>query len=162
MVQDQTLLEHINFDAFKCSETMFSVIEHILDIHPLDTLDFLAVCRGPGSFTSSRISLMCIKTLGFSKNIPIISFDSHIPLRSNNFKKESILSHKTKTGATLSTGGGKPKFISISELSKNPPENMIEAPPYNFAALYQYLLKKAHAKTHCDPLKLTPIYLKNP
>lgn len=38
----------------------------------LDDLDAVAVVTGPGSFTSSRVSVMIANGIGFAKGIPVI------------------------------------------------------------------------------------------
>ena len=38
----------------------------------LDDLDAIAVVTGPGSFTSSRVSVMIANGIAFAKNIPVI------------------------------------------------------------------------------------------
>ena len=150
------------FDAQNSASSFFVILKKVLSKYPLKTLDFLALCVGPGSFTSSRITVMCVKSLSFLRSLPIISFDSHIPLRSKNFKKESIMQTATKTSMTLSTGGSTPKLIRLSGLKYVPPSSLVKNPPYNMQILIHHLEEKYQSKQFCDPLKLTPLYLKNP
>lgn len=162
IVQDNSLLVHHTFSSKNCNESMFIEIKKILSIHSLNTLDFLAVCIGPGPFTSSRIAIMCIKTFGFTKNIPIITFKEPITLKNNELnEKPGHISHEN-TNQTLSTGGKQSNCLNMNDLDINSPENTLRAHNNHFKKLYLHLIEKAKNNDFTDPFELLPVYSKNP
>jgi len=48
------------------------------------TINFIAICIGPGSFTGTRIGVMTAKGLSYAKNIPLHPFNSLLPYHTPN------------------------------------------------------------------------------
>lgn len=57
----------------KQSQTLLPAIQKLLEC---ETIDFIAVGIGPGSFTGTRVGVMTAKTLAFAKNLPLLPFCS--------------------------------------------------------------------------------------
>ena len=70
----------------------------------LDAIDFIAIGRGPGSFTGTRIGVMVAKTLNFARSIPLVPFCSlerFVPTRDGRF---AILIDARSSGCYLLEG----------------------------------------------------------
>ena len=67
---------HTKFSFFKKNNNiLFSKLKH------------LAVCTGPGSYTSLRVGISFMFGLSFAKNIPLYGITGIELLSSSNFKK---------------------------------------------------------------------------
>lgn len=65
--------KHIIQDGKQLSKSLLPQIQLLLDT---ETLDYIALGIGPGSFTGTRIGAIVAKTLRFALNIPIFTFSS--------------------------------------------------------------------------------------
>jgi tRNA threonylcarbamoyl adenosine modification protein YeaZ len=59
--------------SLKQSQTLLPAIQDLLEGQ---TIDFIAIGTGPGSFTGTRVGVMTAKTLAFALKIPVIPFCS--------------------------------------------------------------------------------------
>ena len=57
----------------KQSQTLLPAIQELLEGQ---TIDFIAIGTGPGSFTGTRVGVMTAKTLAFALKIPLFPFCS--------------------------------------------------------------------------------------
>lgn len=64
-------VEHL--PPLKQSQTLLPAIQKLLET---ETIDFIAVGIGPGSFTGTRVGVMTAKTLAFAKKLPLLPFCS--------------------------------------------------------------------------------------
>ena len=78
LAQSGVLLATRNTDQQRShSEWLLPAIHEIMGVgHSLNNIDFLAIDRGPGSFTGLRISLNVVKTLAWSLGKTILAADS--------------------------------------------------------------------------------------
>jgi tRNA threonylcarbamoyl adenosine modification protein YeaZ len=60
-------------DSKQLSKFLLHQIQALIDA---ETLDYIAVGIGPGSFTGTRIGVVVAKTLSFALGIPIFTFPS--------------------------------------------------------------------------------------
>ncbi len=76
IAQDETLLAEYTVNYKKThSQTLLPMLDEIVRMTELDldTVDYLAVAAGPGSFTGLRIGSATAKGLGLALNKPLIS-----------------------------------------------------------------------------------------
>jgi tRNA threonylcarbamoyl adenosine modification protein YeaZ len=150
----------------------------------IQSLDFIAVGTGPGSFTGTRIGIVSAKAIAYSLNLPIVEFCSltgFIPV--NPPEDFSILSD-AKSGQVYQLDVSKEshhlvKFndpiirklssISLDEhhyfssdlsLLKNNPK--IQETTFNLDMLGNIINSRFSKKTLTNSFDLKPIYLKNP
>jgi ribosomal-protein-alanine acetyltransferase len=74
LAKDHHLIDEISYEAWqKQSEYMVAEIDKILKKNKVDRKDiaFVAVTKGPGSYTGIRIALTIAKTIVFALNIPL-------------------------------------------------------------------------------------------
>lgn len=90
-------------DANSLGSDLENSIENFLQKH--SQINFIAVCSGPGNFSSIRTGVAFSLGLQISLNIPLVSWDSTIPFVSNS----------SKIFATIIDGGKKGCFFSIKE-----------------------------------------------
>jgi tRNA threonylcarbamoyladenosine biosynthesis protein TsaB len=78
LVDGKIVSQNISSDTSKQSETLVLEIEKILQQNNLwyENLDYIACSKGPASFTGTRISLVCARTIKIAKNIPLILLNS--------------------------------------------------------------------------------------
>ena len=107
--QSEALIAVIKQEFFLTKETLpqggglsknfLPAIERLVS---LDTLDYIAVCTGPGSFTGTRVAVTVGKTLAFALDLPLIGYSADIPtdvllehlyerFRQSDFAPEGIL-----------------------------------------------------------------------
>ncbi len=75
VVEDAELLAEYTTNYKKThSQTLLPMLEHVRDMIDLDlnTIDYLAVAAGPGSFTGLRIGSATVKGLGLALNKPVV------------------------------------------------------------------------------------------
>lgn len=70
---DESNLNTELLPPLKQSQTLLPTIQKLLDGQ---TIDFIAVGIGPGSFTGTRVGVITAKTLAFAKNLPLLPFCS--------------------------------------------------------------------------------------
>ena len=101
LFQEKTLINIHTFSSTNQTKFLLPSIDDLLNKSNLSLSDIktLAVCTGPGSFTGTRIGVICAKTLSFALNIPIIGFES----THNTPQKaiETILTSNTTTHKEL-------------------------------------------------------------
>ena len=80
-------------------ETMPALID-LLNVNNLkvNNINKIAVCKGPGSFTGTRIGVTIAKTLSYANNIPIVSLTS-LDLIGLNLDNESYVGVLENNGA---------------------------------------------------------------
>lgn len=67
----ELIVEHL--PPLKQSQTLLPAIQKLLEN---ESIDFIAVGTGPGSFTGTRVGVMTAKTLAFAKGLPLLPFCS--------------------------------------------------------------------------------------
>lgn len=75
VVEDNELLAEYTTNYKKThSQTLLPMLEHVREMIDLDlnTVDYLAVAAGPGSFTGLRIGSATVKGLGLALNMPVV------------------------------------------------------------------------------------------
>lgn len=75
VVEDNELLAEYTTNYKKThSQTLLPMLEHVKEMIDLDlnTVDYLAVAAGPGSFTGLRIGSATVKGLGLALNKPVV------------------------------------------------------------------------------------------
>ena len=75
VVEDNELLAEYTTNYKKThSQTLLPMLEHVREMIDLDlnTVDYLAVAAGPGSFTGLRIGSATVKGLGLALNKPVV------------------------------------------------------------------------------------------
>ena len=75
VVEDNELIAEYTTNYKKThSQTLLPMLEHVKDMIDLDlnTIDYLAVAAGPGSFTGLRIGSATVKGLGLALNKPVV------------------------------------------------------------------------------------------
>lgn len=75
VVEDNELIAEYTTNYKKThSQTLLPMLEHVKEMIDLDlnTIDYLAVAAGPGSFTGLRIGSATVKGLGLALNKPVV------------------------------------------------------------------------------------------
>ncbi|MCR5502057.1 MAG: tRNA (adenosine(37)-N6)-threonylcarbamoyltransferase complex dimerization subunit type 1 TsaB [Lachnospiraceae bacterium] len=94
VTEDDRLIAEYNVNYKKThSQTLLPMIDEILRMTELDpeTLDAVAVSKGPGSFTGLRIGSAAAKGLAQALNIPIIEIPTLLGLACNAFGSDEII-----------------------------------------------------------------------
>lgn len=150
----------------------------------IQSISFIAVGIGPGSFTGTRIGVVSTKAIAYTLNLPIVEFCSlvsFIPLNAPN--RFSILSD-AKSGQLyqLDIIKNDDNNIKISNpiIKKSSDINFIESPlfsydssvlkinpiiqstNFNLELLGSIIIKEYSKKNLTNAFNLKPIYLKNP
>ncbi len=75
-----------NFDSKDQSKNLLPIIIDILEGNnlTLDTIDLIAVCTGPGRFTSIRIGVVLAKSLSYGSSTPLAHYNSLIGFSTDN------------------------------------------------------------------------------
>lgn len=151
----------------------------------LQSLDFIAVGIGPGSFTGTRIGIVSTKAIAYSLNLPIVEFCSlagFIP-PANTPEHFSILSD-AKSGqvyqlditknADCTIQFNEPVITKISsinfehstyfspDISLLKTHQKIQETTYNLELLGEIINSRFSKKNLTNSFDLKPIYLKNP
>lgn len=103
LIIDGNLFAVSFLDTNSLGSDLENSIENFLQKH--SRINFIAVCSGPGNFSSVRTGVAFSLGLQISLNIPLVSWDSTIPFISDSFK----------VFATIIDGGKKGCFFSIKE-----------------------------------------------
>ncbi|KKQ33352.1 MAG: Glycoprotease family protein [candidate division TM6 bacterium GW2011_GWF2_37_49] len=74
LFSDQNLLENVSKIDLRASSGLIQAIDSLLTKHKLNfkDLNFIAVDKGPGAFTSLRVTLATVNGIAFDKKIPLI------------------------------------------------------------------------------------------
>ena len=62
--------------GLELSNTLHQHLANFISPQTWDAIAFIAVAKGPGSFTSTRIGLVTARTLGQQLNIPVFALSS--------------------------------------------------------------------------------------
>jgi tRNA threonylcarbamoyladenosine biosynthesis protein TsaB len=67
-----------HFDELRASSNLIPLLEEFLKQHnvALDQLDFIAVDKGPGAFTSLRATIASVNGIAFGRKVPLIGINS--------------------------------------------------------------------------------------
>ncbi|MDN3508858.1 MAG: tRNA (adenosine(37)-N6)-threonylcarbamoyltransferase complex dimerization subunit type 1 TsaB [Candidatus Neptunochlamydia sp.] len=85
----------------KQSQTLLPAIQELLEGQ---TIDFITIGTGPGSFTGTRVGVMTAKTLAFALKIPLIPFCS-LKIHTPNEEGSFVLFSDAKSSGTFALEG---------------------------------------------------------
>lgn len=77
LIQDNSCLERRFYTDRKASSHLVPYIDSLLNDHgkSLSDLAFIAVDKGPGAFTTLRVTIATLNGIAFARNIPLIGID---------------------------------------------------------------------------------------
>ncbi|MEM8727458.1 MAG: tRNA (adenosine(37)-N6)-threonylcarbamoyltransferase complex dimerization subunit type 1 TsaB [Chlamydiota bacterium] len=142
----------------KQSRTLLPAIRELLK---RQTVDFIAIGTGPGSFTGTRIGVMTAKTLAFTWKLPLVPFCS-LKIYTPNQEGPFILFSDAKSRGTFALEGVR---SSQTASFKKPYIKKGKEPPsegLNLSFLGGYLCKKFVAFDDDFSLGVPICYLGNP
>ncbi|EKV56515.1 tRNA (adenosine(37)-N6)-threonylcarbamoyltransferase complex dimerization subunit type 1 TsaB [Brachyspira hampsonii] len=90
--EDGSIIEYNKEDVRNHNEEILPVLDNFLKVNnfPLDKIDCIVLGIGPGSFTALRIAFATVKTICYTRNIPIVGISSLETLYKNISEKEGI------------------------------------------------------------------------
>jgi tRNA threonylcarbamoyl adenosine modification protein YeaZ len=139
----------------------------------LSQLDYIAVGKGPGSYTGTRTAGATAKTLSFALNIPLIGFCSlkaFLPNRDGPF----AISRKTKGGQVFVLKGTVEQQIQLDPPIQIPMDQLTDAigpienvcdgtdPQFNLPILASIVYEKFEKKDFSEAGSLELIYYHTP
>lgn len=105
------ILEKKEFEAIEQQQFLIESIDELISGK---TLDAIAICIGPGSFTGTRIGVMTGKALSFALNLPLIPFNSLLPYH----REKTLTLQDAKNGFCFCFDGTLLEKIPYSEALK--------------------------------------------
>ena len=143
-------------------ETMPTIID-LLNVNNLkvSNINKIAVCKGPGSFTGTRIGVTIAKTLAYANNIPIVSLTS-LDLIGLNLDSESYVGVLENNGAFVCNYDKKInsdiKYYKLSEYNefKNT-NNVVDNIEIDSTKLIDFINTLEEENVH----NVNPMYVKN-
>ncbi|QVL58009.1 MAG: tRNA (adenosine(37)-N6)-threonylcarbamoyltransferase complex dimerization subunit type 1 TsaB [Simkaniaceae bacterium] len=148
--------EHL--PSIRQSLTLLPAIQKLLKNQ---TIDFIAVGTGPGSFTGTRIGVITAKTLAFAKKLPLVPFCS-LKIYTPDKEGPFTLCSDAKSGGLFILEGIR---TSKSATFKTPYIKEGKKPlskSLNLPFMGVYLLEKFLETQENPPSEIEVCYLKNP
>lgn len=154
-------------DEMTCKTELLPPLKQSLTLLPAieklcagQTLDFVAIGTGPGSFTGTRVGVITAKTLAFALKIPLVSFCSlkiYTPDREGPF----VLHGDAKSSGTFALKGVRTAETAFFEAPYIKEEKHPLSKGLNLPFLRKYLLEKFLEFGGTPEGKITVCYLKN-
>ncbi len=144
--------------SLKQSQTLLPSVQELLKGQ---TIDFIAVGTGPGSFTGTRVGVMTAKTLTFALKIPLIPFCS-LKIYTPNKEGPFIVFSDAKSSGTFALEGirtSQTAFFNKPYLKKGK-ESLSKK--LNLPFLGKYLLEKFIESDRNFSPEVQICYLKKP
>ena len=158
-LMDKKVLKNVKSTSV---ETMPTLIE-LLDVNNLkvNNINKIAVCKGPGSFTGTRIGVTIAKTLAYANNIPIVSLTS-LDLIGLNLDSESYVGVLENNGAFVCLYDKKMisdiKYYKLSEYNLfKENNNVVDNVDINNSKLIDFIDSLEEENVH----NVNPMYVKN-
>ncbi|MCB1072371.1 MAG: tRNA (adenosine(37)-N6)-threonylcarbamoyltransferase complex dimerization subunit type 1 TsaB [Chlamydiia bacterium] len=140
------------------SQTLLPAIQKLLDGQ---TIGFIAIGTGPGSFTGTRVGVMTAKTLAFALRIPLIPFCSlkiYTPDEEGPF---AVFSDAKSSGMFVLEGIRTPTSVSFKDPYIKKGEKPLSK-RLNLPFLGKYLLEKFLESEGVPSPEIEVCYLKTP
>ncbi len=155
-VDGELFTEHL--PPMKQSQSLLPAIQKLLEGQ---TVDFIAVGIGPGSFTGTRIGVMTAKTLAFAKGLPLIPFCS-LKIYTPNEEGPFTLYRDAKSGKTYILEGIKEGETATFGSPYIKESNKPFSKALNLPFLGKYLQEKHLQTRGVSYSQIEVCYLKNP
>lgn len=178
IASDTEIIDSVNYEAWqRQSEYLVAEIDGLLKKHSLSRKDISAIVasKGPGSYTGVRIALTVAKVMALALNVPLYTVSSLEVLKVNdgpwlclsNARSSRSYSGLYENGKALRDDGVMTNDEVLSFLKEHPDVTACGHLEYlgledNFGDIFKNLLaakKEEHLEK--EPLKVTPVYLKN-
>ena len=77
LIQNNRCIQTVVMEHVKASSHLIPYLENLLTNHSitLSDLDFICVDKGPGAFTSLRVTIATVNGLSFARKIPLVGID---------------------------------------------------------------------------------------
>lgn len=121
LFSDQNLLETESKTGLRASSGLIPVIDSMLIKHKLrfDDLSFIAVDRGPGAFTSLRVTLATVNGMAFDKRIPLIGISGLEALVAQAVTENiGLIKDKTSIAVALLNAYNNDVYFLISKIGE--------------------------------------------
>ena len=144
-------------------ETMPCLIEALKQANiTINDINKIAVCIGPGSFTSIRIGVTIAKTLSYSLHIPIVTLTS-LDLISLNQTEPTYVATKENNGVFIAFYDAKEvkqiKYLKQAEYNKFMLKNSVKE-DNNDDIDANKLINYINSLTPMNPHNVNPLYVK--
>lgn len=160
LYKDNNLYKIKNKESNSQSEVIMPTLIELLEEENLtvDNLSKIAVVIGPGSFTGVRLGVTIAKTIGYCKNIPIVTVTS---LELGLPTKAPFISELEKNGYYIGSVTND-SIQNYQYLKKDEYLEFIKTHEVDTVKdiNYDYLIKVIHQKESVNPHKVNPFYVK--
>ena len=141
-------------------------IKNLLQRHglTLDDLAFIAISKGPGSYTSIRVGILIASVLSYTHRIPLIPYHALIPLTPPIEGKHQVYAPAGRDKVFMQEVRVDPKgaYHFLGEVSIVPTPKNSTPMGYHIEALIKTLIDR-HLKRDYRPLEaLEPMYCSLP
>lgn len=115
LFSDKTILESISKSDSRASSSLIPALEYFLQKHNLkfEDLSFIAVDRGPGAFTSLRVTLATVNGIAFDKKIKLVGVNGLEALISQNL---GLIQNKATIAVALLNAYNNDVYFLISNV----------------------------------------------
>lgn len=143
--------------SIKQSQTLLPAIQKLLEG---ETIDFIAVGTGPGSFTGTRVGVMTAKTLAFAKGVPLVPFCS-LKIYTPDQEGPFTLFGDAKSSGTFALEGFRTSESASFESPYIKKEKYLHSKTLNLYFLEKYLREKFLKTQGISSSEVEVCYLKN-
>jgi tRNA threonylcarbamoyl adenosine modification protein YeaZ len=185
LLKNSTLLASALLPSLELSSSLMPTIQSLLHSKQLtpQSLEFIAVGNGPGSFTGTRIGVVVAKALSYGLSLPMISFSSLLAFwpkeTPNTFnilldaKSGQVYRLKILAGQKLLAERLRPTLEKIETLPEDEPYfspddqlklkvSSLEKADFNLPFMIEFILNQYQMKRLIRAQDLQPVYLKTP